>query len=284
MTDRTDALSWVTVLALALAACVVAASAAPLSPLQNAPAVTYSSNSLGLEFVAIPPGEFQMGCSIDAKPNECVRDERPPHAVQITKGFEIGKTQVTQRLWQAVMGTNPSVHKGSPELPVEQVSFEDVQAFLAKVNALNDGYLYRLPTEAEWEYVARAGTKDQYAGLLDSAAGDRSSGVRPPSPPASEIVPHPVATEKPNAWGVHDLRGNVLEWVQDWYDAAYYSKSPATDPKGPADGETRATRGTSYHAKRSEVFPFLFRASIRSHFPEAYSFGDLGFRVARDKR
>jgi formylglycine-generating enzyme required for sulfatase activity len=116
-----------------------------------------------MEFAPIPAGQFPMGCSDGVKPVECSAEEKPKHTVQITKPFEFGKTEVTQKQWQAVMGSNPSQRKGD-DLPVETISFQDVQAFLAKVNARNDGYLYRLPTEAEWEYAARAGNVDQFGG------------------------------------------------------------------------------------------------------------------------
>ena len=108
-----------------------------------------------MEFVKIAPGEFIMGCSTGD--NDCKADEKPAHRVQITKAFEIGKYEVTQAQWQAVMGSNPSTIKGDDH-PVETVSKNDAHDFLARLNARNDGYKYRLPTEAEWEYAARAGT------------------------------------------------------------------------------------------------------------------------------
>src|ERR1700745_2896378 len=143
--------------AFAIGVCTLAMSAWAVEPAQEGSAVTYSTNDLGMEFVSVPAGQFPMGCSEGAKPVECSADEKPRHTVQVTKAFEIGKTEVTQKHWQAVMGSNPSRYKGD-DLPVEEVSFQDVQAFLGKLNARNDGFLYRLPTEAEWEYAARAGT------------------------------------------------------------------------------------------------------------------------------
>jgi formylglycine-generating enzyme required for sulfatase activity len=241
-----------------------------------------------MEFVMVPPGEFQMGCSEEAKPNECSRDEKPRHRVQITKAFEIGKTEVTGKQWQALMGSNPSAFKGD-DLPVEQVTFQQVQEFLNKLNAHNDEFLYRLPTEAEWEYAARAGTTDQYAGSLhdmawynDGEAAARGTGAfRNENSPTGLAVAetHPVATKKPNAWGIFDMRGNVAEWVQDFYDATYYLNSPAADPRGPATGEGHVVRGGSFR-----VYPWLTRVSLRTIFPETYEFYDLGFRVVREKR
>jgi formylglycine-generating enzyme required for sulfatase activity len=290
MVGHNDARKWMSALALGfvIAACGVAASASPPRSPQDASAVTYRTNELGVEFVMVPPGEFPMGCSEGAKPNECSKDEKPRHRVQITKAFEIGKTEVTEKQWQAVMGSNPSVFKGE-DLPVEQVTFQQVQEFLNKLNARNDGFLYRLPTEAEWEYAARAGTTDQYVGSLqdmawynDGQAAARGSGAfQNENSPTGLLVAetHPVATKKPNAWGIYDMRGNVAEWVQDFYDANYYSNSPAADPRGPAAGDGRVVRGGSFH-----VYPWLTRVSLRTVFPETYEFDDVGFRVVREKR
>ena len=251
-------------------------------------AVGYRTNDLGMEFVMVPAGEFQMGCSEGAKPNDCSKDERPRHSVQITKAFEIGKTELTQKHWQAVMGSNPSAFRGE-DLPVEQVTFGQVQEFLAKLNARNDGFLYRLPTEAEWEYSARASTTDEYAGSLrdmawynDSRAAAARTGSRRDEDSPTGLAAaktHPVATKKPNMWGVYDMRGNVAEWVQDFYDSNYYSISPAADPKGPPTGEGHVVRGGSFH-----VYPWLTRVSLRTVFPETYAFYDVGFRVVREKR
>jgi len=246
---------------------------------QEGSAVANSTNDLGMEFVLVPAGQFPMGCSEGSKPVECSADERPRHTVQITKAFEIGKTEVTQRQWQGVMGSAPSRYKGDT-LPVEQVSFQDVAAFLGKLNARNDGFLYRLPTEAEWEYAARAGTTDQFAG---ANVGD-SLGRRIPADDYAWYTvekTQPVANKKPNAWGLYDMRGNVAEWVQDSYDSKYYAKSPAADPKGPegSDGG-RGVRGGTFH----DSGPWLTRVSLRNHFAEDYKHFDVGFRVVREKR
>jgi formylglycine-generating enzyme required for sulfatase activity len=251
-------------------------------------AVAYRTNDLGMEFAMVPAGEFQMGCSEGAKPNECSKDERPRHSVQITKAFEIAKTEVTGKQWQAVMESDPSAFRGE-DLPVEQVTFGQVQEFLNKLNARNDGFLYRLPTEAEWEYAARAGTTDEYAGSLrdmawynDSRGAAVSTGGRRDEDSPTGLAAaktHAVATKKPNMWGIFDMRGNVAEWVQDFYDPNYYSVSPAADPKGPPSGEGHVVRGGSFH-----VYPWLTRVSLRTMFPETYKFDDVGFRVVREKR
>ena len=187
------------------------------------PAANSTKNSVGIEFVKIAPGEFMMGCSADD--NACDADEKPTHRVQITKPFEIGKYEVTQAQWVAVMGSNPSTIKGD-DRPVETVSKQDAQDFLAKLNALNDGYKYRLPTEAEWEYAARAGQPPPKS-LDDVAWYGANSGD----------TTHPVGQKKPNAWGLYDTLGNVREWVSDSWAMNYYANSPAADPTGPTQGQ-----------------------------------------------
>ncbi len=182
-----------------------------------------AKNAVGMEFVKIAPGEFMMGCAADDP--ACAADEKPAHRVQITKAFEIGKYEVTQAQWQAVMGANPSTIKGDNR-PVETVSKNEAHDFLAKLNARNDGYRYRLPTEAEWEYAARAGSSgtqplDEVAWYADNS-GDET---------------HAAGTKKPNAWGIYDMLGNVREWVEDLYAANYYSNSPVADPAGPTPGQ-----------------------------------------------
>ncbi|MEP7354499.1 MAG: SUMF1/EgtB/PvdO family nonheme iron enzyme [Acidobacteriota bacterium] len=178
----------------------------------------------GIEFVSIPAGEFMMGCSSgDA---QCGQDESPKHRVRITKNFEIGKYELTQAQWMATMGSNPSSEQGG-NLPVETVSKLEAQQFMAKLNAQNDGYRYRLPTEAEWEYAARAGKDSQYSGPLADVAWYAAN---------SDDGIHPVGQKKPNAWGLYDVQGNVREWVSDLYGAGFYNGSPVDDPIGPAAG------------------------------------------------
>jgi len=186
-------------------------------------------NAIGMEFVSIPPGEFTMGCS--GNDGQCNPDENPRHRVQITKPFEIGTYEVTQAQWVALMQTNPSGGKGDTR-PVETISKIEAQDFIAKLNAAGDGYHYRLPTEAEWEYAARAGKDEPYAGPLDQVAWYAAN---------SDDETHPVGQKKPNAWGLYDVQGNVREWVSDLYGANYYSNSPAVDPTGPPPG--RGGRG-----------------------------------------
>jgi formylglycine-generating enzyme required for sulfatase activity len=180
--------------------------------------------ALSMKFVKVTAGEFTMGCS--SGDEACKADERPAHLVKITRPFEIGTYEVTQVQWTSVMGTNPSANKGDDH-PVEMVSKAEVEQFLSKLNARNDGYRYRLPTEAEWEYAARAGSKSAYGGTLDAVAWYAEN---------SDDESHSVGMKKPNAWGIYDMVGNVREWVADQYGATYYANSPAEDPAGPPPG------------------------------------------------
>jgi formylglycine-generating enzyme required for sulfatase activity len=217
----------------------------------------------GMEFVKILPGELMMGCS--AGDTECLDPEKPAHRVRITKPFEIGSYEVTQAQWQSVMGSNPSVFKGSNR-PVEYVSWNDVQDFLQKLTAKHDGYRYRLPTEAEWEYAARAGTTGAHAGPLDSMAWyDSNSGHHT----------NPIGQKQPNAWGLYDVIGNVWEWVQDWYDETFYARSPAADPVGPSSGRYRVLRGGSWYNGPT-------RASFRFRYDPPFRDPTIGFRCVRE--
>jgi formylglycine-generating enzyme required for sulfatase activity len=179
-------------------------------------------NAPRIEFVSVAAGEFMMGCSDgDA---DCNPDENPRHRVRITRAFDLGKYEVTQAQWLSLMPTNPSAIKGDTR-PVENISKFDALDFIAALNAKNDGYRYRLPTEAEWEYAARAGSSGPHAGSLEQVAWFAAN---------SDDESHPVGQKAPNAWGLHDMQGNVREWVSDLYSETFYGASPAADPTGPA--------------------------------------------------
>ena len=185
-----------------------------------------------MRFRWCPAGTFTMG----SPESEDGRDgDETQHQVTLTRGFWLGETPVTQKQWKSVMGDNPSVFKGA-NLPVEEVSWNDCQEFIQKVNAaLNCGA--RLPTEAEWEYACRAGTSGAYGGTgeLDELGWyDKNSGDKT----------HPVGQKKPNAWGLYDMHGNVWEWCSDWYGD--YPSGSVTDPTGPSSGSSRVLRGGSW--------------------------------------
>lgn len=207
-----------------------------------------------------------MGCS--PGDGECHADEKPAHRVSITRPFEIGKYQVTQAQYEAAMNVNPSYSQG-PNLPVEGVSWDDAQKFCEALNRKGDGYHYRLPTEAEWEYAARAGDSSCQYGPLDEVAWSRdNSGGRT----------HLVGEKKPNAFGLYDVLGNVWEWAQDWYSITYYSHSPESDPSGPVTGEFRVSRGGSWrgvvrgHSRVSSRY--MLKPNVRSIV--------VGFRCVRE--
>ena len=216
-----------------------------------------------LQFMKIEPGTFQMGCS--SGDTMCDPDENPSHPVRLTKAFEIGKFEITQAQWMAVMGEpNRSRFKGD-DLPVENVSWLDVQQFLDGMNARKDGYQYRLPTEAEWEYAARAGTKSPNTGPVGDVAWYNGN---------SEGHSHPVGQKKPNAWGLYDMEGNVYEWTADWYFD--FEEDPIADPKGPEMGISRVPRGGSWESTARGI-----RTSNRNMAEPPDRNYNIGFRVAR---
>ena len=247
-----------------IVACLVALLCAP------ARAFPTHSNSLGMEFQLVPAGTFQMGVGHSDTPR--YEDEQPAHTVTVSKSFYLGKYEVTQAQWRALMGSNPSQIPGD-EHPVENVSWDDAQAFIRKLNEREKTDKYRLPTEAEWEFAVRAGTQSPYFFGND----------------ASNIVfytwynfdsggsTHPVGLKRANAFGLHDMQGNVSEWVMDRYEKTYYSRSPETDPQGPATGDRRGVRGCSWNHGAE-----LCRSASRLSFPPHEKNGFIGFRVLRE--
>ncbi len=183
------------------------------------------------QFSLIPAGSFQMGSEGGSSQN------RPVHTVNITQPFLMQKTEVTQYQWTSVMGGNPSGWSRCGDIcPVEMVSWEGVQLFLTKLNQRDPGKNYRLPTEAQWEYAARAGTTGDYGGTGNAL----EMGWFLENSPSKT---HFVAQKEPNAWGLYDMHGNVGEWVWDWGSMTYYGESPTDDPKGPASGDYKVLRG-----------------------------------------
>jgi len=219
----------------------------------------------GMEFVFVKGGEFEMGDTF----GDGLSDEKPPHEVRVSD-FWIGKYTVTQGQWQKMMGNNPSYFKSGDNYPVEQVSWDDVQGFIQRLNQ-RTGKKYRLPTEAEWEFAARSGgKKEKWAGTSDEsefeeyAWYDKNSGKQT----------HPVGQKKPNALGLYDMSGNVLEWCGDWYDEKYYQNSPKNDPRGPSSGQYKVLRGSSWGIKAVKG-----RASGRGWFVPTERVYTLGFRL-----
>lgn len=200
-------------------------------------------------------------------------DEMPKNLIIISRSFYMAKHEVTQAQWVKVMGSNPSRFKADNH-PVEQVSWEDVQRFIKKLNQKEDDNKYRLPTEAEWEYSARAGTKAAYFFGNDNALLRQYGWYNE----NSEGSTQPVGHKKPNPWGLYDVSGNVWEWVQDWYDRKYYIVASKYDPKGPPTGQYRVNRGGSWYSN-----PFLLRPANRSAYSPDFRKDFLGFRLLRMK-
>jgi len=220
-------------------------------------------NSIGMEFVLIPAGTFQMG-SNDGN------DEKPVHTVRIMQPFYLGKYEVTQGQWQAVMGSNPSKFTGDPNRPVENVSWDDVQEFIRRLNSREGGATYRLPTEAEWEYAVRAGTTTRWSFGDDARQLGRYAW---PEENAGGYT-HPVGQLQPNPWGLYDMHGNVWEWVQDWYGS--YTSGTAVDPAGPSSGSDRVYRGGSCYGLARECWSALRRGAAPGN-----RYNALGFRLLR---
>ena len=221
------------------------------------------------QFVLIPGGSFEMGSTNGGS------DERPVHTVNITKPFYIQKTEVTQEQWRDVMGSNPTNFPGCGDnCPVDGVGWDDIQEFLSLLNTAEPGKNYRLPTEAEWEYAARAGTTGDYGGngVLDDMGwyGGNGGGGN-----AGDGT-HPVAQKQPNAWGLYDMHGNLWEWVQDWYSATYYVLSPLNDPTGPVTGSPKVLRGGGWSIGRGAA-----RSASRNQSVPNGASRNHGFRLAR---
>lgn len=228
------------------------------------PSVRGMSNVLiddhGIEFVLIEPGIFTMGdVGIDST--------RPTHTVEITHPFYLGKYPVTQAEWKKIMPVEDSNFKGDKK-PIEQVSWFDVQDFLDKIQRNNA--VYRLPTEAEWEYACRAGTTTKYSFGDDRAELDTYGwyGFR------GGLTTHSVGEKEPNPWGLYDVHGNVWEWVQDWYSP--YDHEPVIDPVGPGSGRYRILRGGSWNDD-----PDKLRSAYRDYQVPGNASGDIGFRLLR---
>lgn len=213
------------------------------------PLITFASdytNTIGMEFIKVNAGCFLMGGDND--------DESPKHKVCITRPFYLSKTEVTQAQWKSIMGENPSKHKNKNK-PVETVSWNGVKKFIKEINKIEKTNEYRLPTEAEWEYSARAGSDTIYS------FGDKKKDLIEYAwygydykDKGKNWGTHVVAQKQPNRWGLYDMHGNVWEWVQDLYDENFYKKSPVNDPKGGVLKKNASTyNGSSFDRAISEL-------------------------------
>ena len=234
---------------------------------------SFTVNGVTFKMVNVKSGTFTMGATPEVI-DKANANEYPAHEVTLTNNYYMGETEVTQALWQAVMGANPSQYSTDPNRPVENVSWNDCHEFITMLNQMT-GKNFRLPTEAEWEYAARGGNKSQhyrYAGSNDvnevcwyyytDATAEYGTKV--------------VATLKPNELGLYDMSGNVLEWCEDYYSSSYYSISPSNNPTGPTSGMYRVIRGGCWDF----TYPEDCRVSYRNGINEGGVKSDVGLRLA----
>lgn len=239
------------------------------------------TNQWGIDFVEIPAGSFEMGLKdpwdvvdeMQEPDPEKFNDEMPRHTVHISKPFLLSKTEITQGQWLAIMNTKPGPEKNWnaknwETLPVTGISWQRADSFVKRINEMDDTLFYRLPTEAEWEYAARAGSMDlrpiplsqlhEYAWYIDN----------------SNDHVHPVGLKKANKWGLHDMLGNLWEWTNDWYSISTYTKHDRRDPKGVEKGRSKVRRGGSFHCPLYQVRP-----SYRSANPTDVAYSVFGIRL-----
>ena len=225
---------------------------------------TETAWDINMKMIWVEGGEFMMGCT--SEQSDCGSDETNVRRVKVD-GFYIGMLEVTQAQWKAVMGTNPSYFKGD-NLPVEQVSWEEAMEF-CRLLSNKTGKTYTLPTEAQWEYAARGGKKNdgtKYAGsnMVDAVAWYTDN---------SGSSTHPCGTKRANALGIYDMSGNVWEWCKDWYSSSYTSYD-TNNPTGPSSGSSRVDRGGSW-----SNYAGYCRVANRINFTPGYRYSNLGFRV-----
>lgn len=252
------------------AAPAVSSATPAVSPPPGSTAARRVIADLNLELIRVAPGTFAMGSTREEP--ERNKAEGPQMRVTLTQEFWLGKTEVTQAQYEAVMGVNPSTfNTGEKELPVERVSWIDAMAFCRKLTErertagrLGENEAFTLPTEAQWEYAYRAGTTGAYPGEPNAMAWHNAN---------SDGTTHPVGQKLPNAWGFHDMAGNVLEWCFDWYGD--YPGGDVTDPSGPERGYYRMARGGSWRTDAR-----LGRSAARSGGSAGRLDYTIGFRLA----
>jgi formylglycine-generating enzyme required for sulfatase activity len=239
-----------------------AGDAGPKPPLPAPTLLLDLGGEVTLQVELIQAGWFMMGSDAG------YADGQPVHMVTISEDFYIGRYEVTQGQWLAVMGTSPSYFSGSSDLPVEWVSWEDAVEFCDTASAAT-GYTVRLPTEAEWEYACRAGTATEYYfGDDENNLGDYAWYQA-----NSDNRTHEVGGKLPNDWDLYDMHGNVWEWCSDWYGSTYYAVAPAIDPAGPASGTYRVLRGGSWGRSSG------LESAVRGRGGTQVRYNGLGFRV-----
>lgn len=255
-----------------------------------------STEDFPIYMVRVEGGSFDLGS------NDGAEDRKPAHTVKL-KDFYIGQYEVTQKQWKEIMNTNPS-DRICDECPVNNVSWSDAQEFIEKLN-VKTGRHFRLPTEAEWEYAARGGVKEELVKEFNGVArggvneflisdqgkrkpakekeGKLYSGQNRPGEIAwfarnSENHTHPIGRKKPNELGVYDMTGNVEEWCNDWYGKTYGSKNDAENPQGPTGGNAHVVRGGAYNSEPSDLY-----VTRRAAYLPNTKANTLGFRLAEDK-
>jgi formylglycine-generating enzyme required for sulfatase activity len=226
------------------------------------------TNSIGMAFVALPAGAFIMGG--DPVSEQADENETPRHTVTFEKPFALGKFAVTQAQWQEIMGNNPSRFIGT-DRPVETVSHGDACEFIARLNQREHTSVYGLPTEAQWEYAARSGSRSAYCFGPDRSRLARFAWHKPNSGDAT----HPVGRLSPNDWGLFDMHGNVHEWCADWFERNYYTTAAVRDPAGPDKGLAKVLRGGDWGSE-----DWYCRCAIRSLGSPDRRSPRVGFRVA----
>ena len=238
---------------------------------------------LSMDFVWIEPGVFQMGSPESEEGYNFTQG--PLHEVEISRGFWLGKYEVTQGEWEAVMGETPwagqdFVQEHSSH-PAEYISWYDTQSFIGRLNAAAGDSLYRLPSEAEWEYACRAGTQTRWSFGDDDSQLTDYAWYWDNAAIVGEYYAHAVGTKLPNPWGLYDMHGNVHEWVQDWVDVDYYNSSPRVDPPGPSTpnsvrGNVRVIRGGGFTSEIPST-----RSARRGAYPPSFGWSAIGVRLVR---
>ena len=249
---------------------------------QNRDHTTTLPGGVALELVWIDAGTFDMGAQPrdpdDDDPPPRAPDQIPEHRVTFSEGFWLGKFELTQAQWTAVMGTRPwrnlPLSRDAPDHPAVFLTWDDAQSFVQTLNRAIGDSLYRLPTEAEWEYACRAGTQTRWSHGDRETTLDDYAWFEKNAWNQNERYAHPVGRRLPNPWGLYDMHGNAEEWVQDFYSATYYDESPEHDPPGPDRGRERVLRGGNYADPAERV-----RSSHRNKARADFVSGRFGLRL-----